>query len=242
MKTLDDLLWDGKLKIYQDTNYFKYSIDSVLLAKFVTIKKSTKKILDIGTGNAPIPIMLSKRTKAKIYGIEIQPGACELAKESVSYNKLDDQIEIINEDIINYYSKDKNNTIDTILCNPPYYKQNMKSTENKNKKTARNEANLNLNSLFEISKKILKDGGNIAVVLNSSRLIECINAMRNNSIEPKKIQFVYPKDGRVSNIFLIEGTKNGKSGIKILESIVLQNIDGSYTKYVEEILKNFGKY
>ena len=40
MKVLNDLLWDGKLKIFQDTEKFKFSIDSILLANFVTLNKS----------------------------------------------------------------------------------------------------------------------------------------------------------------------------------------------------------
>ena len=35
-------------------------------------------IVDLGCGNAPIPL-LSLRTKAKIYGIEIQPEIADLA-------------------------------------------------------------------------------------------------------------------------------------------------------------------
>ena len=55
--------------IYQDTDYFKMSLDSLLLANFVTINLRDKNILDIATGNAPIPMLLTYRTKAKIYGI-----------------------------------------------------------------------------------------------------------------------------------------------------------------------------
>ena len=58
--------------IYQDTDYFKMSLDSLLLANFVTINLRDKNILDIATGNDPIPMLLTYRTKAKIYGIEIQ--------------------------------------------------------------------------------------------------------------------------------------------------------------------------
>ena len=78
---LNDLMWDGKYKIYQNENLFKLSIDSILLSYFVSLGKKTKNILDIGTGNAPIPIILTKRTNAKIYGVEIQKKSYELAKK-----------------------------------------------------------------------------------------------------------------------------------------------------------------
>lgn len=241
MIVLNDLLWDGDLKIYQDSEKFKFSLDSILLAHFVTINSSTKNILDIGTGNAPIPIMLSKRTKAKILGIEIQEESFNLAKKSVNYNNLSSQIELKLGDITKLYKDIDNNHYDVIVCNPPYYKSNMKVSNNENKKIARSELSLNLENLFVISKKILKNNGNIAIVIDSNRLVEVISFMKKNNIEPKRIQFVYPKLNKNSNIVLIEGTKNGKSGIKILNSIILQDENNNYTEIVQNMLKNFGK-
>ena len=82
--------------IYQDTDYFKFSLDSLLLANFVTINLRDKNILDIATGNAPIPMLLSYRTKANIYGVEIQKSVFDLGVKSIIENKMDKQITIIN--------------------------------------------------------------------------------------------------------------------------------------------------
>ena len=72
MKVLNDLLGYNDFKIYQDTSWFNFSLESVLLPNFIKINKNTKNILDLGTGNAPIPMILTTLTDAKIYGIEIQ--------------------------------------------------------------------------------------------------------------------------------------------------------------------------
>ncbi len=95
MKVLNYLLGYKNLKIYQDTNMFNFSLDSVLLSNFVTLNKNISNIMDIGTGNAVIPIILSTKTKAKIIGIEIQKDVSELAIESVKYNNLENQIQIM---------------------------------------------------------------------------------------------------------------------------------------------------
>ena len=241
MKVLNDLLWDGELKIFQDTEMFKFSLDSVLLSNFVTINKSTNRILDIGTGNSPIPLMLTKKTKAKIDAIEIQEESYELGYDSIKYNNLQNQINIILGDIREKYKELENNFYDTIISNPPYYRQNVKIPLHENKKIARNEQSLSLNDIFVISKKLLKDGGNIAIVIDTDRLTEVIELMKNNSIEPKRLQFVYPKETKNSKILLIEGTKNGKPGIKVLNPIFIQDSSNQYTSFIENILKNFGK-
>ena len=89
---------------------------------------------------------------------------------------------------------------------------------------------------MQISKKILKNNGNISLVHRPERLIEIIEIMKKYNIEPKKIQLVYPGRQKESNILLIEGVKNGKPGLKILPPLYSHNEDGSYT---EEIKKYF---
>ena len=241
MKVLNDLLWDGKLKIFQDTEKFKFSIDSILLANFVTLNKSITKILDIGTGNAPIPLMLTKRIDAKIDGVEIQKESFNLAEESVKYNNLDNQINLIYGDIKELYKDMENNSYDTIVSNPPYFKSNTKVPINEGKRLARNEQTLSIKDIFIIAKKLLKDGGNISIVIDTERLVEVIELMKESSIEPKRIQFVYPKSTKNSKIMLVEGTKNGNPGIKVLNPIYIQDEENNYTEYIENLLNNFGK-
>ena len=99
MKVINDLLGYENLKIIQDTNFFSFSLDSVLLPNFFTLDKSVKKILDIGTGNAPIPLILSTKTDAKITGVEIQKEVYDLALESISINKKEEQINIVKQKV-----------------------------------------------------------------------------------------------------------------------------------------------
>ena len=88
MKTINYLLGYKNLKIYQDTEMFNFSLDSVLLADFTRVNNKMK-IIDFCCGNAPIPLFLSTKTKAKITGVELQKEVYELAKKSISLNKLE---------------------------------------------------------------------------------------------------------------------------------------------------------
>ena len=235
METINYLLGYKNLKIYQDTDMFNFSLDSILLPNFVTINKKIKNILDIGCGNAVIPLILTQKTTAKITGVEIQPQVFELAKKSVVYNKLEDRIELINMDICEYAKTLESDIFDVITCNPPFFKlgENSHLNESPYKIIARHELKLNLDSLFLISKKLLKNNGVISIVHRPERLIEIVEAMKKNNIEPKKIQFVYPGKNKEANILLIEGSKNGKPGIKILPPLYTHNVDGSYTEEVQ---------
>ena len=95
-------LLNKNLKIIQRSDYFNFSIDSLLISEFVNTKKNIKKILDLGTGNAAIPLFLSKKTSAKIYGIEIQEISYKLALRNININDLNEQIYIIYDNMKNY--------------------------------------------------------------------------------------------------------------------------------------------
>lgn len=236
MQTINYLLGYKNLSIVQDTDMFHFSLDSILLPNFVTIRSKIDKILDIGCGNAPIPLILSTKTKANIIGVEIQEGVFNLAKQSVAINHLENQIQIINEDINTYYKELESDSFDVITCNPPFFRvsEESKLNDSQYKVLARHEITLNISQIFKIAKKILKNNGNIAIVHRPERLMEILSIMKENNIEPKRIQFVYPRPSMESNIVLIEGTKNGKTGLKILPPIFVHNQDGSYTEEVQK--------
>ena len=174
MKVLNDLLKYQNLKIYQDPECFVFSLDSILLPNFVTIRKNTKRILDICTGTAPIPLILSRKTKALITGVEIQKNIADLAEESVKINGLDDQIKIINADIKTYQTEEK---FDLITCNPPYFKvTSLKNlNENQAKSIARHEITIDLETINKISSKLLNEQGICGLVHRASRVKERVN-------------------------------------------------------------------
>lgn len=237
MKVINDLLNYGGMKIVQDNNYFSFSLDSVLLPNFVSLNKKDKKILDLGTGNAPIPMILSTLTSAQIYGIEIQKDIYELASESLKINNLENRIKIINDDMKNLEKYFPVNSFDVIVSNPPYFKLNEKSNKNEiiQKTIARHEEKITLEEIVQIAKKFLNNNGTFAIVHRTDRLIEIIEIFRQNNIEPKKIQLIYPKENTESNMVLIEGRKNGNPGLKVLKPIIVHNDDGSYREEIKKI-------
>ena len=239
MKVINDIVGYKNLKIVQDTQMFNFSLDSVLLPRFITLNKKIKSILDIGTGNAPIPIILTTLTSASITGVEIQKDVFDLAVESVKINKLEKQIKLINGDINDIYNQYESDSFDVITCNPPFFKSLPTSNYNDNdyKTIARHEVKLNLEQLCRISKKLLKNNGILGIVHRPERLVDIIETMRTNNIEPKRIRFIYPKYGEDANVLLIEGSKNGNPGIKILDPLYVHDEGGSYTDEVKQMFE-----
>lgn len=238
MKVINDLLNINNMKIVQDTDYFNFSLDSVLLSNYVEPKKGDK-IIDFCSGNCPVPMILTTKTKSKIYAVEIQKEVYKLGLESIKLNNLDKQIELLNMDVKDVISKFDTDSFDIITCNPPYFKTNEMTKQNDNeiKRIARHEICITLDDIFKVSKKLLKNNGKIVIIHRPERLEEIFKSMKDNNITPKIVQFIYPKEGQNSNMVIIEGRKNARKGIKVLPPIIVHNKNNEYR---DEIKKMFG--
>lgn len=235
------LLNFGDNIIYQDDDYFLFSLDSMLLANFVNIRLTDKKIIDLCSGNAPIPMLLSFRTKARIFGVELQENIYKMGLDSVTQNGMDKQITLINDDINNVGKLFESGSFDVVTCNPPYfkYKEDSLININEGKAIARHEINLKLEDVIINASYLLKNNGTFAIVHRPERLMEIINYMQKYNIEPKRLRMVYPKENKDANIILVEGVKNGRSGLKIEKPLVVYD---NNNRYVDEVRKMFGGY
>lgn len=231
----NELLGRPLLKIYQDTDAFNFSIDSMLLASFATITKKVNNICDLCTGNAPIPLYLTLRSKAKIVGVEVQQNSYDLAIKSIEENKLENQIEIFNDNLIDISNKIGKSKFDLVTCNPPFFKIGDHNINPNDKKAiARHEILATLDDIVKEASILLNSKGSFAMVHRPTRLVEIIDTFRKYKIEPKRLQFIYPKVGSECNHILIEGVKDGAPGLKVLEPIFVYGEDSKWTK---EILK-----
>ena len=239
MKVKNRLLNFGKMIIYQDDECLRFSLDSVLLANYVTIRPTDKMIIDLCSGNAPIPMLMSLRTKARIFGVELQKNIFDLGYESIKENKLDKQINLMNLDVLDLPMNFDAETFDIVTCNPPYFKYRESSLVNDNDSLtiARHEVRIKLEDIIKVSGYLLKNGGTLALVHRPDRIVEIINLLQKYGFEPKKMQLVYPKIGKDANTVLIEAVKNGKSGLKVLKPLIIYDENG---KYYKNIRKMFG--
>ncbi len=222
-KVINDL-FDYGLKIYQIPGYFKFSLDSILLAEYIKVSSRTKEILDLCTGNASVPLILSTKTKANIECFEIQKVIYELGYESIKYNQLDNQIKIYNDNIININNYVSNKKYDIITCNPPYFKLSDSSQINLTDELAiaRHEIKVNLESIFKISSEHLNDKGEFYLVHRVDRLDEIIINANKYNLNVKNIELIKTKEDNKPYIVLVRCIKNSKYGIKINNVI---NID-----------------
>ena len=231
---INELLGRELIKIYQDTDYFNFSLDSMLLASFASIGYRTKRICDLCSGNAPIPLYLTLRCNAEIVGVEVQEHSYDLAIQSIKVNNLDDRIKMINDNLIGI--SEKIGKFDLVTVNPPYFKiGNHNVNPLDSKAIARHEVLATLDDIVREASLLLNQKGRLAMVHRPDRLVEILDTFKKYKIEPKRLQFIYPKMNKECNHILIEGIKDGEAGnLRVLSPLYVYKDDNNWT---EEVLK-----
>ncbi len=236
MEIINDLLAYDGLKIIQRPDMFNFSLDSLMLGYFSEVNYKTEKVMDLCTGNAPVAMYLTLRTKAKIFACEIQDDVYDLAKKSLALNDLEERIHLYHRDLKDIHKVVGVNSFDLVTCNPPYFKlmktSNLNATDYKT--LARHEVTATLEDIIIESKRLLKNKGYLCMVHRPERLAEIFEVLEKHNLAPKNIRFVHPKLGENANSVIIHAQKDAKPGLKVFEPVVVHE-GKEYSKKVKEV-------
>jgi len=232
---MDDLQIKG-YRIIQDSDRFCFGMDAVLLSGFARVRAG-EKVLDLGTGTGILPLLLEAKTQAEhLSGLEIQDESADMARRSVAYNRLTNKIEIVTGDIKEAASIFGSASFEVVTVNPPY----MASSHGllnpgSAKAVARHEVLCTLDDVLRESARILKSKGRFYMVHRPQRLVEIFSGMTAYKIEPKRMRLVHPYPGKVPNMVLIEGMRDGNPQLNVDPPLFIFDEAGKYTAKFNEI-------
>ena len=218
---LDDLQIGG-LELIQNPAGFCFGVDAVFLSDFVKVKPG-ETVLDLGTGNGIIPILLSAKTGGKKFtGLEIQENTADMARRSVAYNHLEERVDIVTGDIKEAAEIFKPAFFDVITINPPYMlaDHGLRNPDSA-RAVARHEVLCSLDDILRESMRLLQDKGRFYMIHRPFRLTEIMIKMNHYKIEPKRIQFIYPHIDREPAMMLIEGVRGAKPRVTVEPPIII---------------------
>lgn len=216
-----DTFMKGHLKLIQSKTGYRFSIDAILLAEFVTVKKN-EIVIDMGTGCGIIPMLLHL-TKSPGYtiGLEIQEELADQAARNILLNNYTDRIAIIRGDIraLPFSSM----FADVVVCNPPYRRiQSGRINPHKQKAIARHEILATLDDILEGAIHVLRPKGRLAIIYPSERLMDLTIRLRTLNLEPKRIRVIYPDMNSEAKLVMVEALLNGRPGLKLLPPLMDQ--------------------
>ncbi|PWK07944.1 tRNA1(Val) (adenine(37)-N6)-methyltransferase [Tumebacillus permanentifrigoris] len=242
---LDDLQTKN-LRIIQSDEVFSFSLDAVLLAHYVSLR-NRDRVLDMGTGNGVIPLLLASRSdlprREEIVGLELQERLADMAQRNVSGNELEHTIKIVQGDLREAIQHFGHESFDVVTCNPPYRPAGIgDASVNPHIAIARFELTCTLEDVIVNAAKLLKFNGKFAMVHRPDRLPDIIALMRTHRLEPKRLLLVHPRAHLRPNILLIEGIKGGKPELRIDPPLLVHTDDGVYTQAIQDIYAGRGEF
>jgi tRNA1Val (adenine37-N6)-methyltransferase len=239
MATLtSDSFFNGQLRIRQQQPGYRFSIDAVLLA-YHARPRPGDRVLDLGTGCGIIPLIMAYRSpQISVYGIEVQEKLSDLARFNVSDNHMETQVTILREDMKSLKSTMISGLVDLVVSNPPYRRSHSgRLNPDHQRALARHEIAVTLSDLIATTKRMLRTAGRFVTIYSAERAAELLALMRSASIEPKILRSIHSNRQSDAKLILVEGKKDGRTGIRIESSLILYDEDGNYTDEVEKMFE-----
>ena len=241
-ETLDTIL-NGHLRLLQNKKGYRFSLDSILLSHFVSLKPRMRAI-DLGCGNGIILLILAKRfPHVNCVGLEIQENLAALARKNSQLNNLSEKVEIFSGDARNIKNIFPAHSFDAVIFNPPYRKLNSgRINPQLEKAIARHEINGSLKDFLMTAKYLLKPAGRIFTIYPAKRLVELVYLFRKSDIEPKIMKLIFSDSSSEAQFILVEGKSGSREELKIEPPLFIYDHDKNYTQEMSGIFNELSRF
>ena len=101
------------------------------------------------------------------------------------------------------------------------------------RKIARHEIAAGLSDFLRAGVYLLSLRGRMALVYPAVRLVDLLQSMRSADLEPKRLRMVHSFADARASLVLVEGVKNGRSGIEVLSPLVIYERGKQYSNEVD---------
>jgi tRNA1Val (adenine37-N6)-methyltransferase len=232
-------LFEGRLKLYQYTNGYRFSIDTPLLASFAR-EHLRGTVADLGTGSGVLPVLLTRSQKIDtLTGFEIQAKLVELAQRNVELNNLQKSVSIEQADVKKIRSLYEAESFESVITNPPFYLLGSgRVSPGSQDAAARHELLGTLQDFVSAAAYLLKNGGKFCAIFPAARSADLLCTMRENRIEPKVLRCVHSRSKESAVLMLVEGIKNAGSQTTILQPLFIYSDGQNYSSEVQMIFNN----
>jgi tRNA1Val (adenine37-N6)-methyltransferase len=167
----------------------KIGTDGVLLGAWCSLKESTKKILDVGSGTGVISLMLAQRfNNATIDSVELENNAHKQSVENFERSVWADRLFCFHSTFQDFANelKEDGQTYDLIISNPPFYTDNVKNN-NRARNKARSTSFLSFVELISGVSKILSNQGEFTTIIPFKEEVKFIEISKQNKLFLNKI-------------------------------------------------------
>ena len=243
METSSDTLFDGELCCLQHIDGYRFSIDPVLLAHFVRLKKD-EMLLDLGAGCGVLGLILLYRAEKNIQQLtafELQKGLSELAEKNVNSNSLQHKMNVVRGDLRSMETYFPAESFSTIVCNPPFFLPGSgRKTVNEEALIARHQVQCSLKEIVAAASFVLRNRGRFYLIYPAELLTVLLRELRVKNFTVKRMRpvYSYPAPKGAARLVLLEALKNGAEGMHFEPPLyIYTEKDGDYSEEVQAMYR-----
>lgn len=234
--------FDGALTIVQPERGYRFSADSLLLARFALSGGTAQEpFVDLGAGCGVISALLAAGGLATGLALELQEELHAAAMETLAANPSCAELRTACADLRELGGVVEAGSHPTVVCNPPYFELGAgRVSPDETTATARHELACTMEDVLSAARYILPPGGRCFLVYPSARLPLLMELMPRHKLHPVRLQFVHPTSGRDASHFLVEGAKSEGPDLKVARPLVTHADGGGYGDWFEDLKKLSG--
>ncbi len=241
MPLTKDAISDGELYLYQNSDGFRFGLDSILLATDLP-ELTNEHVVDLGAGNGAVGLMVASRhLDCRVQLVERQKSLYQLIEKNIAVNFLQSQAEALMVDVRDCRHHLDHQSADLVLCNPPYYKPGHgKQNVSPEKAAAHQELNGSLRDFIAAAKFVAKPKGKLKIVLPPFRLTDLTDIISGTDFGLRSLRYVHSReneDAYLMECWLQRGTV---SHVKVGPALILHEGDG-FKKEVRRRFENAAK-
>jgi len=227
------------ISLIQKKNGLTFGSDAYLLYAYMRAKKNAVAA-DLGAGTGIISLLsLAKQKFSFVYAVEVQEPFADLIERNAKENNFSDKMQVVLGDVRELSAKDIGRELDVVFSNPPYMTTDSGFQNRDSEKfIARHEVFGTIKDFCLAASRLLKYGGSFYVVYRPDRLVDLLLALREVSLEPKRMTYVHADSEHAPSLVLIEAKKGGASGLFLTKPLLLKNLDGTDSPDMKFIYEN----
>lgn len=235
-----DRFLGGRLHLRQAPGGHRAGADAVLLAAAAP-RDASGLALDIGAGVGAVGLALALFSpRARVGLVEIDPQACELARQNIAANRLGDRVFVHAADVVSAASRRAaglaEEKAELVLTNPPFYEAGRLRVSPDSQKALAHVAKQPLGAWVRACLALLRPGGIFVMIHRADALSECLASVEGR-LGGVAILPVAPREGEAAVRILLRGKKGSKAPLSLLAPLVLHEADGRFTERAEAIFR-----
>ena len=240
--TLDDFL-GGRIVVVQPQAGHRAGSDAVWLQAAVAARPGDR-VLDAGAGVGVAGLcLLSRSPQISVTAVDIDEGACALARANAARNGLSRQFRAIEADLTaaaeNLMAKGLvREGYDQVMANPPFHTEGtVRPARDRGRAAAHIMQDGALNAWIRTLATFTAPKGRLTLI-HRPEALRGLLPLLDRRFGAITLFPLFPKDDEPAIRVIVQTRKGSRAALSLLDGLVLHDAEGSYTAKAEAVLRH----